>query len=192
MAISEQITRLQNLRNRQRTKIAELGLGDGTESFEACTDAVESIVNKGTISAEVKEGGSYSLEPGYYKGGTIAGVSGGGNYELQAKEVTPTKSEQVITQDSGKYGLSSVTVKPIPSQYQDVSDVTATAETVLANNIFVDAQGTVTAGTMADNGTLNLSIDGLNTTEVIIPKGFHKGDGKVSLTNDIELALAAL
>ena len=192
MAILEQITRLQNLRGRQRTKIAELGLGDGTESFEACTVAVERIENKGTISAEVKEGGSYSLEPGYYKGGTIAGVSGGGNYELQAKEVTPTKSEQVITQDSGKYGLSSVTVKPIPSQYQDVSDVTATAETVLANNIFVDAQGTVTAGTMADNGTLNLSIDGLNTTEVIIPKGFHKGDGKVSLTNDIELALAAL
>lgn len=192
MAISEQITRLQNLRNRQRTKIAELGLGDGTENLEGCTKAIEEIENHGTVSLEVKEGQSHAISPGYYKGGTVTGVSGGGNYELQAKEVIPTKSEQSISADEGKYGLSSVTVKPIPTQYQDVSDVTATAETVLANNIFVDAEGIVTAGTMVDNGTLNLSIDGLNTTEVIIPKGFHKGDGKVSLTNDIELALAAL
>ena len=192
MAISEQITRLQNLRNRWRTKIAELGLGDGTENFENCTIAVESIENHGTISAEVKEGGSYTLSAGYYKGGTVTGVSGGGNYALQTKEVTPTKSEQPITPDDGYYGMSAVTVKPIPVQYQDVSDVTATEETVLSPEVFVDKEGTVKAGKMVDNKAVNATIDGLNVTEYAIPKGYHNGNGKVSLTNDIENALASL
>ena len=192
MSISDKIARLQTLRTRFRTKIAELGLGDGTEDFEGCATAVEGIQNHGTIAAEVKEGGSYTITPGYYKGGTVTGIPGGGSYTLQTKEVTPTKSEQPITPDDGYYGMSAVTVKPIPSQYQDVSDVTATEETVLANNIFVDKEGNVKAGSMVDNGTVAATIDGLTTTEYVIPRGFHSGEGKVSLTDDIERALAAL
>lgn len=192
MSVSNEITRILNLRNRQRTKIAELGLGDGTETLEGCTDAIEEIANHGTVAAEVKEGGSYTIQAGYYKGGTVTGVSGGGNYELQAKEVTPTKSEQSISADEGKYGLSSVTVKPIPSQYQDVSSVNATEEHVLSPDVFVDNEGNIKAGTMPNNGAVSATIDGLNTTEYTIPKGYHNGNGKVSLTNDIELALAAI
>ena len=193
MSVSEQITRIQNNRNTIRTKLAELGLGDGTEKLDVCAEKVNGIANKGTVAAEVREGESYTLEPGYYKGGTVTGVSGGGNYTLESgREVTPTKEDQTVTPGDGYYGFSNVTVKAIPSQYQDVSDVTATADTVLSPNVFVDKEGNVTPGTMVDNGTVTATIDGLSKTSYVIPKGYHNGNGAVTLTDDIENALAAI
>ena len=55
----------------------------------------------------------------------------------------------------------------------------------------MDAEGTVVTGTMADNGAINATIDGLTTTSYTIPAGKTSG-GTVSLTNDIETALAAI
>ena len=69
---------------------------------------------------------------------------------------------------------------------------TAAAADVLANKIFVDSTGAQVPGTMANNGAVAASIDGLTVTEYTVPKGFHSGAGKVSLTNDIETALAAI
>lgn len=193
MSVSEQITRLQNSRNTIRTKLAELGLGDGTEKLEVCADKVNGIANKGSISAQVKEGEAYTLEAGYYKGGTVTGVSGGGNYTLESgREVVPTKEDQTVTPGDGYYGISNITVKAIPTQYQDVTDVTATADKVLVNNIIVDSEGTVVAGTMPDNGAVTGQIDGLTNTSFKIPKGYHDGNGSVALTDDIEAALAAI
>ena len=192
MSVSEQITRIQNDRNIIRTKLAELGLGDGTEKLDTCAEKINGIANKGTVAASVKEGESYTIEAGYYKGGTVSGVAGGGNYDLVTTDpVTPTKSEQVITaSDAGGYGLSSVTVLPIPTQYQDVSDVNVPAEYVLSPYVFVDKEGTVTPGTMSDIGAAAGTIDGMKDTTYTIPKGYHNGEGTVTLTNSIELALA--
>ena len=70
--------------------------------------------------------------------------------------------------------------------------MTATAADVLAGKIFVTADGTVTAGEMLNNGAVNATIDGLTTTFYTIPAGRHSGSGTVSLTSDIENALAAI
>ena len=193
MSISTEITRLQTARNSIRTKLVELGLATGTATLDTCASAVESIENKGAISVQVQEGDTYTIPKGYHNGsGTVSGVAGGGNYSLQSKNVTPTKSQQNITPDSGYYGLSDVTVGAIPDNYQDVSSVNITAADVLANKIFVDSTGKSQAGTMPNNGSVTATIDGLTVASYTIPKGYHSGSGKVSLTDDIETALAAI
>ena len=83
-------------------------------------------------------------------------------------------------------------MEAIPAEYAEVSGVTAAAADVLANKIFVGADGVETAGTMANNGAVQATIDGLTTTEYTVPAGYHSGAGKVTLTSDIEEALAAI
>lgn len=193
MSIATEISRIQTARNKIRTWLVGLGLVTSTATIDDCAAAVESITNQGAVSATVQEGDTYTIPKGYHNGsGTVSGVKGGGNYSLQSKSITPTKKEQNITPDSGYYGLSDVTVNAIPENYQDVSSVTAGAADVLANKIIVDATGKPIAGTMANNGAVNATIDGLNVTSYTIPAGYHNGSGKVSLTNDIEEALAVI
>ena len=117
----------------------------------------------------------------------MQGVAGGGNYSLQAKSVTPTKSQQAVTADSGYYGLSGVTVAAIPPAYQDVSSVTATAGDVLANKIIVTPTGAVTAGTMPNNGAITRTLN-TTTTSTTIPAGYHNGNGTVSITTETKTA----
>lgn len=193
MSVSEQITRLQNARNKIRTKLAAMGLVDSTAKIDACADAIDEMQDNGNVSATIQEGQTYTIPKGFHSGsGTVSAVAGGGNYTLQSKSVTPTKKQQNITPDEGFYGLSDVTVEVIPAEYQDVSDVTATAEDTLAGKIIVLADGSVTPGTMVNNGAVNETIDGLTTLLFKIPKGYHDGNGTVSLSNDIETALASI
>ena len=128
---------------------------------------------------------TYTIPKGYHSG------SGKVKIVLETKTVTPTKSQQKVTPTSGKV-LSEVVVEAIPDKYQDVSSVTATAATVLDNNIFVDATGKQVEGTMPNKGAVNATIDGLTVTSYTIPAGCHNGSGKVTLTSDIENALAAI
>lgn len=100
---------------------------------------------------------------------------------MQSKTVTPTKSQQSVTPDQGFYGLSDVTVNPIPEAYQNVSAVTAAAGDVLANKVIVDATGKTITGTMPNNGAVEKTLD-TNTTQYIIPKGYHNGQGIVEVS----------
>lgn len=178
MSVQSQITRIQTARNTIRTKLNNFGLVETTADIENCAEAINGITNKGNIEAEVKEGESYTIQTGYYQGGTVKGVAGGGNYSLQAKTVTPIKTQQVVASDEGYYGLSSVTVNPIPEVYQDVSSVNATAGDVLANKLIVTKDGTLTAGTMINNGAVSKS---LNAGEsYTVPVGYHNGLGKIT------------
>lgn len=127
---------------------------------------------------------SYTIPAGYHNG------SGKVSVTTETKTATPTKSAQDITPTSGKV-LSKVTVAAIPSAYQDVTGVTATAANVLDGKYFVTASGVKTEGTMANNGAISKTIDGLSTTSASIPAGYTTG-GTVSLTSDIEDALAAI
>ena len=182
--IATQIARIQTDKNTIRTKLVDLGLATSTDNLDTLASAVAGIANKGAVNATVKEGETYSIPAGYHNGsGVVSGVSGGGNYSLQTKTVTPTKEQQSVTADSGYYGLTSVTVAAIPENYQDVSATTAVAGDVLTGKVFTDADGVVTTGTMANNGTVTKTLD-TTTKSVTIAKGYHSGSGSVSITTE--------
>ena len=179
----ELITALTTSRNTIRTKLVDFGLVVGTAKLGDCATAVDGIANNGAVDISVQEGESYTIPRGYHNGsGVVKGVSGGGNYTLQPKTVTPTKSQQSITPDQGYYGLSGVTVKAIPENFQDVSATTATAPDVLATKVFIAANGTTTTGTMSNNGAVSKTLDATTSNQsYTIPAGYHNGNGKVTV-----------
>lgn len=191
MSVSTEIARLQTARNTLRTKAVDLGIGTNTDKLDDLAAAFDGIVNRGSVSAQVQEGDTYTIPAGYHNGsGTVSGVSGGGNYSLQSKgPISPTKSQQSITPDSGYYGLSDVTIGAIPDAFQDVSSVDAAAGDVLANKIIVTADGKVTPGTMPNNGAVNKTLDATtNNQSYTVPAGYHSGSGKVKIVLETKTA----
>ena len=181
MSVATYINSIESSRNTIRNKLVEFGLVASTAKLDALAAAIEDIVNRGAVSVTVQEGSTYTIPKGYHNGsGTVSGVAGGGNYTLQSKIATPTKKQQNITPDNGYYGLSDVTVGAIPEAYQDVSSVTAAAGDVLTGKVIVLADGTVTTGTMANNGAVSKTLDATTITYTI-PKGYHSGTGTVKI-----------
>lgn len=188
MSISTEIQRIQTARNTLRTKAVELGIASGTAKIDDLATAYSGITNNGAVSASVQEGDTYTIPKGYHNGsGTVSGVSGGGNYNLQSKQVTPTKQQQNVTPDNGYYGLSDVTVAAIPDNFQDVSSVTATEPDVLATKVFVDAEGRVKTGTMVNNGAVNKTLD-ISSPSYTVPAGYHNGSGTVQIVPETKTA----
>lgn len=68
------------------------------------------------------------------QGVTILGVNGAMSpsegVNAQSKNITPTKSAQVVQPDSGYTHLLQVTVEPIPAAYITTTDATATADEI--------------------------------------------------------------
>ena len=145
---------------------------------------------------------AYTIPKGYHNG------SGKVQISLEEKTATPEKSVQEITPSAGKV-LSKVTVNAIPKTYQDAAETinemimdsvngapvyaadVLTGKVVYVGNENTNAVEKVT-GTMPNHGAIAGEIDGLTTTVYTIPEGYHDGTGDVSLTNDIETALAAI
>ena len=136
-------------------------------------------VNK-TLTAQEQ---TYTIPAGYHSGTGSVSIS------PESKTATPTKAQQTISPAAGKV-LTSVIVEAIPAQYVDTSSATATADQILdGETAFVG--GELVEGTMPNNGSTSLELDGMQTTTVSVPAGYTSG-GSVSLTNSIETALAAI
>ena len=185
MSISTELSRIQANRNTIRAKLVELGMATSVDKLDALASAIEGIVNRGAVSVEILEGTTYTIPAGYHNGsGVVKAITDTEGetekYKTQSKTVTPTKKQQSVTPDVGYYALSSVTVGAIPNAYQDVSSVNAVAGDVLTGKIYVTADGTVTTGTMPNNGAVNKTLD-VTTISYTIPKGYHSGTGKVQI-----------
>lgn len=189
MAISDQISRLISDRNTIRDTLTGWGIDKAVQKnlTELAEILSKDIANKGAVTVQLKEGETYTIPAGYHNGGgTVTGVAGGGNYQLQAKgPITPSRVEQAISPDVGYFGLSSVKIGAIPAQYQDVTSVTATQADILAGKRFVDKTGAVLAGTMKDNGNTGATLT-LTKTFYTIPEGYHAGGGQVSISLEAE------
>lgn len=113
-------------------------------------------------------------------------------YSLQStKTITPTTQQQAVTPDDGYYGLSGVTIDPIPTNYQDVSVVSATADDVLSGKVILDRTGTLTAGSMANNGDISQEMDGVSNASIAVAAGYCE-ESAISLDDTIEQALAEI
>lgn len=185
MSVATYIASIEASRNSIRNKLVELGMAQSIDKLDVLAQAIADIVNQGAVSVEIKEGTSYTIPAGYHNGsGTVKAISDAAGdaeaYRTQAKTVTPTKKQQSVTPDAGYYALESVTVNAIPTNYQDVSSVTAGAGDVLTGKIIVTPDGVVTPGEMVNNGAVDKTLDATTITYTI-PKGFHNGSGKVKL-----------
>lgn len=142
------------------------------------------MANNGAVSKTLTAAdASYTVPQGYRPG------TGKVSINPETKTATPTTEQQTITPSVGKV-LSSVTVDAIPTQYVDTTDATATSADILTGKTAY-AGGEKVEGSMANNGSINGTFDGLTTTSYSVPSGYTSG-GSVSLTNDIENALAAI
>jgi hypothetical protein len=133
-----------------------------------------------TLNPEQYPDGWVNLE-GYYAPGSLVGI-----VDQDLGTITPTK-QQIIKEE----GFAHVIVEAIPDAYQDVTVVDATAAEVLSGKKIVNKAGEVVTGTMANNGSVTASIDGITVTSVTIPAGYTAG-GTISLTSDIEDQLALI
>lgn len=68
----------------------------------------------------------------------------------------------------------------------DLRHDTITKEVLVKGYTAHNSEGEPIEGAMTNNEAIEITIDGINTTSCSIPEGYHNGNGKVSLTDDIE------
>lgn len=129
---------------------------------------------------------------------TAANILSGKIAYVKGEKVTGTMTDngaKTATLDAGgsytipagyHSGSGKITAKSLASQ----TAATAAAAEILAGET-AWVSGVKVTGTMANNGAINNTIDGLTTTSVAIPAGYTTG-GTVSLTDNIEEQLAAI
>ncbi len=103
----------------------------------------------------------------------VVNVPTGSTINNQNKTITPTKSQQSVSADSGYTGLGTVTINAIPPQYITTDDVDAVAGDIL-NNKTAYVDGVKLTGSMANNGATGGTITAQGGTYTI-PAGYTSG-----------------
>jgi hypothetical protein len=161
---------------------------DGETAYIGGTKVEGTMPVNGAVSANIStKDGTVSVPEGYTPGGTVGidstekekiipgnirqgivmlGVTGSMSpsegVKAQSKNVTPTKSQQVVQPDSGYTHLAQVTVAAIPDQYITTTDANAVADdiksgkTAYVNGKKITGTHTDPAFTLA-NGVLTIS-----------------------------------
>jgi hypothetical protein len=130
-------------------------IAKGTSGYSGGVKVSGTAEEIGTIAETLDTNNpSYVVPSGFVEGGEVKIIT-------ETKTATPTKSAQKISATSGKV-LSEVTVNKIPDEFQDVTDVTATATDVANGKVIVGADGSKITGTHTDpmfalaNGVLSI------------------------------------
>ena len=189
--ISGEIERIEDSKVVIVHKLNEMVDLESDSAIDDAALALDAITVVSTGSAQISQGQSYVVPEGYYNGDFTV-VADGQGQDLQSKTTTPTKATQTITPDNGYYGLSSVTVNPIPAAYQDVTSVTATAADVKTGATFVNSSGTVvngsmpvysqtTAGTVIETLSAHKTGGSYDDYYYDIPLGYHNGNERVNI-----------
>ena len=61
---ADELIRIQQNRNTIRAKLVELNLALSTDTLDKLATAIAGIINRGAVNASVREGETYTVEPG--------------------------------------------------------------------------------------------------------------------------------
>ena len=181
MSISTQITRITNDRNTIRNKLVTLGLAQNNDNLDKLAQAIDDIVNQGAVNAQVKEGETYTIPAGYHNGaGTVKGIAGGGNYTLQTKTATLQRNSSQLLLMKDIMVFLPLLLKRFLLPIRMLLALPLPAAQVLTGSSFVTSDGTLTAGTMVNNGGIEVTLD-MTTQSHTVELGYHDGSGTVSI-----------
>ena len=153
-----------------------------TKSVATATQATPSV----SIDSAGKITATATQTAGYVAAGTKSGTK---QMTVQAaKTITPSTSSQTAVAKN-VYTTGAVTVAAIPSQYVNNSTVTAAEADVLSGKKF-GSTNSVKTGSMANNGAVSKTLDGVTTKSVTIPAGYTSG-GTVSMDGTVDNAVTA-
>ena len=96
--------------------------------------------------------------------------------------VTSTTETQTVVPPAGYDGFDSVTVNPIPSQYKDITHVTATAGDILVNKTIVNSVGQTISGEIPFIPTSVRFIQNKNNTVIIPSGGYLAGSQTIGIS----------
>lgn len=133
-------------------------------------------INVAAIETEEKKtvvNGEVTPTAGKYLTKVTVNVPVGSTINNQNKSVTPTKSQQSVSADSGYTGLGTVTVNAIPAEYITTDDADAIAANILEDKTAY-VNGSKITGSMPNNGATGGTIAAQGGTYTI-PAGYTTG-----------------
>ena len=132
--------------------------------------------NTATTTTLTASSTNYTIPSGYHTG------SGKVQIITETKSATPSTASQDITPSTGKV-LSKVTVAAIPTNYKDISGVTATAGDVVSGKTIVNSSGTVNGTIPVIDSMVKRTLDATTNNQVYEIQGaYYRLGGAIGIS----------